>query len=116
MLARALAIAVVLCVSVISSAGAASPPLKVRSSLDGEAVLPHRIHWLAYPVAASTKVRVEFLIPSLRSTVSTIALRVSRARLVAVSGSWPAIGRLCRRRRGTPVGPPAASPRGASTG
>jgi hypothetical protein len=36
---------------------------KVTSSLDGRSVLPHRIHWLAYPSLARAKVaKVEFLI------------------------------------------------------
>jgi hypothetical protein len=46
-----------------SLASAASPPFKITSTLDGHSVLPHRIHWLAFPrVPASTKVKVEFLI------------------------------------------------------
>jgi hypothetical protein len=55
------AAAVAVCVSSIG-AGAAGSSLTVRSSLDGMAVLPHRIHWLGYPMPASTKVRLEFLI------------------------------------------------------
>jgi hypothetical protein len=52
-------VALVLC----PSSGGASSPFKIRSSLDGKAVLPHRIHWLAYPkLPTSTKVKVEFLI------------------------------------------------------
>jgi hypothetical protein len=45
--------------------GAAStePPFKVTSTLDGMSVLPHRIHWLAFPhVARSNGVKIEFLI------------------------------------------------------
>jgi hypothetical protein len=49
--------------AVCSSANGASQPFEVTSTLDGKTVLPHRIHWLAYPkVPASTKVRVEFLV------------------------------------------------------
>ena len=45
------------------AAGSASQPFKVTSTLDGKTVLPHRIHWLAYPkLPRSTKVKVEFLI------------------------------------------------------
>ena len=51
--------AVVLC----SSAGGASPAFKITSTLDGKTVLPHRIHWLAYPkLPRTTKVKVEFLV------------------------------------------------------
>jgi len=36
---------------------------KVRTSLDGKTVLPHRIHWLGYPLLARDKVKeVAFLI------------------------------------------------------
>jgi hypothetical protein len=50
------------CIPAIAAGAGAGTALKVRSSLDGKAVLPHRIHWLAYPVPSSTRVRVEFLI------------------------------------------------------
>jgi hypothetical protein len=52
---------VAVCVASIG-AGAGGSSLTVRSSLDGKAVLPHRIHWLGYPVPASTNVRMDFLI------------------------------------------------------
>jgi hypothetical protein len=51
------------CISPLSAAAdVRGTTLKVRSSLDGKSVLPHRIHWLGYPVPGSTKVRMEFLI------------------------------------------------------
>jgi hypothetical protein len=38
-------------------------PYKVTSSIDGKAVLPHRLHWLAYPALAPAKIKkVDFLI------------------------------------------------------
>jgi hypothetical protein len=45
------------------SASSAKQPFKITSTLDGKTVLPHRIHWLAFPrVPPTTKVKVEFLI------------------------------------------------------
>jgi hypothetical protein len=47
----------------ISIARSAPQSFPITSSLDGKTVLPHRIHWLAYPrVPRSTRVKVEFLI------------------------------------------------------
>jgi hypothetical protein len=44
-------------------ATAASNPLKVTSSLDGKAVLPHRISWIAYPTIATSQIKaVDYLI------------------------------------------------------
>ena len=62
MLGSSFAVASLACISLIATPAVASPSLKVRSSLDGKTVLPHRIQWLGYPVPASTKVRIEFLI------------------------------------------------------
>ena len=46
-----------------SIAHSAPQPFVITSTLDGKTVLPHRIHWLAYPrVSRSTKVTVEHLI------------------------------------------------------
>jgi hypothetical protein len=56
-----LAVVAAVCTSSIA-AGAAGTPFKVKSSLDGKTVLPHRLHWLGYPQPSSTKVRMEFLI------------------------------------------------------
>ena len=53
---------VLACVFPIAAGAGAGTSLSVKSSLDGKTVLPHRIHWLAYPVPSSTKVRMEFLI------------------------------------------------------
>jgi hypothetical protein len=46
---------------VLVPVAAGARPLAVRSSLDRARVLPHRIHWLAYPSVPARKVRaVEF--------------------------------------------------------
>jgi hypothetical protein len=46
-----------------AAAHASKRPLSITSSLAGKKVLPHRIHWLAVPKLAPSKVkRVEFLI------------------------------------------------------
>jgi hypothetical protein len=65
MLARALATAAMLSLLVLVPTTAARPggAFKVTSTLDGNPVLPHRIHWLAYPSLARAKVaKIEFLI------------------------------------------------------
>ena len=65
MLARAFATAAVLSLLVLVPATAAKTrgAFKVTSTLDGKAVLPHRIHWLAFPSLAHAKIaKVEFLI------------------------------------------------------
>lgn len=56
--------AVAAVLGLVSAAGATtSTPFKVSATLDGKAVLPHRIHWLAYPSLAHANVaKVEFLI------------------------------------------------------
>ena len=61
---RRFALAAVAALSLAAgAAGAASQPFRVTSTLDGKTVLPHRIHWLAFPkVPSTTKVKVEFLI------------------------------------------------------
>jgi hypothetical protein len=46
-----------------AAAHSAKRPLRITSSLAGKKVLPHRIHWLAVPKLAPSKVKqVEFLI------------------------------------------------------
>ena len=46
-----------------SQAAGGTSVFKLASSLDGHTVLPHRIHWLAYPkVPPTTRVKVEFVI------------------------------------------------------
>ena len=58
-------VAALACLASVSTAAAisATQPFKFTSTLDGKTVLPHRIHWLAFPrVPRSTKVKVEFLI------------------------------------------------------
>jgi hypothetical protein len=45
------------------SNAASSAPLKVTSTLDGKKVLPHRIHWVAYPgVGAAQVAEVDFMV------------------------------------------------------
>jgi hypothetical protein len=63
MLVRALATAAVLSLLVLvpTTAAASGGAFKVTSPLDGKSVLPHRIHWLAYPSLSHAKVaKVEF--------------------------------------------------------
>jgi hypothetical protein len=44
-------------------AGACAAKPAIRSSLDGKRVLPHRIHWLAFPAAPDSDLReVDFLV------------------------------------------------------
>lgn len=44
-----------------TAAGAGAPT--IRSSLDGKAVLPHRIHWLGFPSVPASRVKeVDFLV------------------------------------------------------
>ncbi len=46
-----------------ASKPASSPGLRVTSTLDGHATLPHRIHWQAFPSVPATDVsEVDFLI------------------------------------------------------
>ena len=46
-----------------AAATPAKKGFKVRTSLDGKTVLPHRIHWLGYPLLARDKIKeVAFLI------------------------------------------------------
>lgn len=45
------------------SAAAAKPAFKIRSSIDGKTVLPHRIHWIARPSLPGREIkRVDFLV------------------------------------------------------
>src|SRR5581483_4885909 len=65
MLGRAVAAGVLLLSLLVVAPITARPgaAFKVTSTLDGKAVLPHRIHWLGYPSLAHAKVaKVEFLI------------------------------------------------------
>lgn len=46
-----------------SFAGNSATPARIRSSLDGKRVLPHRIRWLGYPSVSQAKVQeVDFLV------------------------------------------------------
>lgn len=49
--------------STASAGGSNGHTLKITSTLDGKTVLPHRIHWLAFPKTGRSKVsKVDFLI------------------------------------------------------
>ena len=58
-----LAIASVIAASSAFAAGSSRKPFTVSSTLDGKTVLPHRIHWLAFPKLPRSRVaEVDFLI------------------------------------------------------
>jgi len=58
----AAALALIVAVSSALARGAATP-IAITSSLDGKKVLPHRIHWLAFPKLAHAQLKeVDFLI------------------------------------------------------
>src|SRR5450755_1883985 len=50
-------------VNTTTAAPSGAKPFNLASTLDGKTVLPHRIHWLALPALAASKVKeVDFLI------------------------------------------------------
>jgi hypothetical protein len=63
MTVRSLTLILVLSCLLPLEASAGNQPLKVTSSLDGKAALPHRITWVGYPSLAPSKVAsVEFIV------------------------------------------------------
>jgi hypothetical protein len=64
-ISRTLTLAVIALTTALVSGAGASPKMQftVKSSLDGRTALPHRIHWLAFPsLAASRVARVDFFV------------------------------------------------------
>jgi hypothetical protein len=58
----AIAVLLTLVISVTSAAASAPGRVRVRSTLDGKTVLPHRVRWVAHPSPRSRVKSVKFLI------------------------------------------------------